>query len=673
MTTGKSIRGFSRLTGYSKSLVQRLVWAGKIEMDGKVIPDDVVARVMEEKAKYISLYEYACGHTTDKFRGKMASDRTQLKDYLEISDYFGVERIRYDKILMGTEQDLCYFKRSDIPHLEACLGDFFKGFGVAEKDKIDRLLKDSKDSHPVSCDLLDRYFFVAFPERPNTPACTQFVKAILDMPDVPQIRHKDFNKALKGSLSGTAKEYLVKYLNYCRERIDVNYGEVSLKQPPRKSVTAYSDMQYISIMHCVFNSDYIDKHKMIEKALDKPVWGETWLYISLYATCSWRAADVCRGWKYPGLYKDGVVIPGIDKNTLREDILHDRIPDETYEAVCRYCISGVDTSQRLPSKTADHNPYPLRVAITPELYTFFGLLTLIAEANMMTYGKGYMQDNKASEYQNKVNLKGFFGPEILIPLHGHNLQSRRLNKSYLQGIEKNARANGNDGLMASMVASYARNHTSLDTIKYYLQDHAWSGETAEMVIYYMMQRGVFGFLYYQTLLAAYPEVMQSLPMQQQNDLIAMMDVSPMDLELYEKDVLEATRTQEDFLSGNTDMVKRTLKAMLEISQDRGKAKDTGVYCLKRALKEACVHPEHGSCLANGCKYQVFTREGIIPLIQILKQYRDASVADLKARAVLAQVLLPRYKEVVNAVMREAGMAADDRKGIKQIMEDILDE
>ena len=126
------------------------------------------------------------------------------------------------------------------------------------------------------------------------------------------------------------------------------------------------------------------------------------------------------------------------------------------------------------------------------------------------------------------------------------------------------------------------------------------------------------------------------------------------------------------MGGNEHEILALLKDMFEISQGRGQSKHDGIYCTLRARNESCPHPEYSSCIAYGCPYLVFTRYGLVPLLEVLKEFKEmAESGDKKAASVLKQVLLPRYKNIINAIMRDTDMSQSDRNGIKSLMEDIL--
>ena len=669
--SGYKIAALSRESGHPKGLIDKKIWTGKIPFRDGLIPEATAKRILDEKTKYMSLQEYASRHVSERFAAK-STDREKLLFYLEDNGFFGVLHVGTEDVLMGVETDGVFLLRKDTNRLDQCLKDFFAGYGLTGRERIKGILAAAGGTCPETVRLLRDFIDATMFEQDDyPPSAVAFVRAMTALPDIRRLKTADVKACLQKEMSVAAKEYIVRFLAYCKGKVLVNYADVAIKSTPRRSIPSYSNETYRALMKCVFNAGYIHEHHMVEKALSNHLYAEAWLYIALFAACGWRAADVCRGWKYLRLHEREDVLFGIDKTTLHDDLLHDRIPDSVYEDVCRYCLSSVDVAGQLPRKTNLMDPPPLKAVIRPELATFYGMLTLIGESHMLRTGDGYMKPARAPEYQSKVTLRAFFGQEMIDILGGENLQSRRLNKAFLQGMEDAARKNGNSGLLSAMVAGYMRSHTSLDTITHYLRDHTMTGETAEMVLYFMMERGIFGHLYYQTLCLAYPEAVKKLPMEKQNELIALMDEKPLELEMKQAVTLEAYYIQEQFGQGKKEVVERAMLDMLEISQGRGKAKDDGLYCLKRARGEACIHPEYDSCLAGCCPYMVFTRAALIPLLEVLKSCMEKAKHDPKEEAVLKKVMIPFYQDIINGLMRRTKMSKEDRLGIKKIVEEVL--
>ena len=665
-----TIKEVMERTGYPKSLIDKKIFLDKITLVNRKISEESMTKILDEKTKFISLREFAISHSSDTFNGRSSADRKKLLEYFERNNFFSMRTFTYEEILMGEKPDVIFFLRRELEAHEADILPFFGTVNVPEEEKVRKMMLSSKD-HSVTLSLLYEYLDYSFREHSVTPCVTQFVGTLLEMPDLPDIDDKELKKSFKAGMSVRARNHLVSFLDFARSRENVQYSRMEIRKERGEGEPAYPDDIYLVIIHCIFNAGHIHTHQMIEKALDHYLYCEMWLYLALHMTCAWRAGDICTAWKYIHLSEREPEFLGINSETLYEDLLNDNIPDETYEAVCDYALVSVDLSGRMPSKTASCGPSALKAVIMPELKNFFGLLILIAESMMLRTGKGYMCSSRISSYQNRVNLEAFFGHEMTDALGGENIHTRRLTKAYLQGVEDAARQNGCSSLMVSLIASYARNHTSMDTVSFYLRDHALTGETAEMLVYYMLERGVFGFEAYQTLLCRYPEIMRELPMKMQNKLLAQLDINPFRIETEQSELLVQMNVHDQFLSGNDEYVMQVFRDMLAVTQGFGKAKDEGIHCLFRLRGQACPHPAYRSCLANGCRHLIFTRLGLIPLIEVMKEYYSRAKTDLKSRAVLKNVLQPRFRDLLNYAMQTSGMNKAERAGIKKILEEEL--
>lgn len=668
-----TIRKAAQLTGCRYTLLEKLVVEGRIILEDDKISLRDIERIVEENEKYISMYEYAIINTSERFNGEMAKDRNALLDILEENNFFGIQIIDPRNILTGNERDEVFFSRNDISVLDEKLAGFLGLFSLTESEKVKKLIKNTIGNSNTK-HFIEKYIHDKMYEQTITPSFTDFVRRVLLASDVYKLTDEEVKDVVHNEMTFETKKFILQWLSFVKKHHRTLYNTVKIKYKESESVPAYSMDTYFELARVFFNAKYIDEHDMIRKALDNHKYAEMWLYLTLYYACGWRAGDVCSGWRYLRLseHPDGCL--GVNVDTLYDDLLYDRIPDETYENVCKYSTGCIEISGQLASKNSDVGENPLLAVITEELYAFYGLVTLIAESHMVRTNEGYMKSSRTTEYQNRMNLYAFFGPDMRNILHNKNLQSRRLNKDFLQSVKNEGKRAGYGGILTSALASYARNHVNYDTIKVYLKDHNLTAETADIVIYFMAQRGVFGFELYQTLLTAYPEAMNKLTMKEQNEVIEQMNVSPLKIEEAQSGPLESEIIKDYFLQGRNDATFEMLKSMYAISQTKGKGKDLGIYCVKRASDEMCSFPEWKSCIANACPYLVFSKYGIIPLLEILKEFKmKENAGDKKAQTVLKKILVPRYLGIINRIIKEFHLDADERYGLKMLKTEVLNE
>ena len=153
----------------------------------------------------------------------------------------------------------------------------------------------------------------------------------------------------------------------------------------------------------------------------------------------------------------------------------------------------------------------------------------------------------------------------------------------------------------------------------------------------MLDRGVFGALIYAQLLTAFPDAFEKLSPREQTKVISILDCSAYDIEISAAALPAEIDLRRFFIEGNSEKAQEILHCMFEISQGKGRSKDAGIYCTKRALGFACVNPTFSSCIATLCPYSVFTESGIKTLVHVIKQYMT----------LFEKTGNPKYRAVVN--------------------------
>lgn len=666
-------KSFMTQTGLSRRNIERLIFNGKIVQEGALLRQSDADAIILERDTYIGFLEYAAMHNTERFHGNIKDCRNALLTEIELHDDYGLKLIRWDKLISGNEREELYFDRAAVPILDKKLSGFFANYGLSQSEIIEKCI-NSADGRIHTKKYLRNFLHEELVEQSLTETITAFVQIVMSAHDVVTLSDSDAADIIRQAPNNKCRDLIVEFLNYVFSQTHVKYGRIKRTYHLPEGKTAYDNDTYVALAKCIFNAEYIYDHHMIEKALSNHIYAEMWLYLALFYACGWRASDVCSGWRYLHLADHADGIFGIHKATLHDDLLNDRISDETYINVCRYAIGALEISGKIPSKTSEFHPSPLLAVITPELMTFYGMLTLIGDCLEMTTGDGYMQSHRTNDYQNRANLAHFFGSEILEILHFQNIQSKRLNKDYLQAVESSARSNGAGGMLASSIASYARNHTDLDTIRSYLHDHKMTGEDAATVLYFMMERGVFGWELYQTLITAYPEAMRQLSLKDQTEIIKIMNITPLQLEFSMSNLAVSEQIKHEYLYGSQSSAEKILKMMFTVTQNRGSAKDQGAYCMKRTAGEACVHPEWKSCLANCCPWLIFTKYGYWALLDILYNFQSRAMSgDKRAASILREYLIPRFQGIINHLIHETEMSSDDKRALQLMLEEKLNE
>ncbi len=665
-----TVEAASRFLGIRAAVLRDHIDSGGIEYTDGLITGSSVAAIRKQKEEYVSLREFLEAYDGGLFSSRKASDRAKYIEFLEEHRYFGIGVIPPEKFFFSVSgRDDFFIRRDDTEFLDYESRGFFEDFGVSEREKAERILAGSKGHGATRRCVKDYLAFMEDEENIYTPSLTDFVRIVFEIPDISIASDNDIIASIEAAETGRTKRFLADFFSYAASREMVKYHRLTLKKAESESLPAYTYEEFAHLAKLLFNTGYEREHRLTEKALDNSWYAEMWMFLACHYVCGWRSSDICSRWVYPNLKGESNPF-GICTGTLKEDILRGAIQDDVYENVAMYVIRRIEMAYNVPQKTGHGR---LRSEILPELRPFFGKLTLIAEYHHLVSGEGYMKSCRIYRYRNRINCRDFFGEEILKITGMRHISSRRLNKSYLQGLEQAARGNGNTVLVSHIIAAYARNHADADTTVVYLRDHGLTGETAGVVLFMMMQRGVFGADLYHALLAAYPDAFKSLSAREQTRLMEKIPLSAYELET-SGSVLAASEEIYGKLSrGDTKVPSETLKAMLEVARGRGRAKEEGIYCMRKALGLCCDHPLYESCIANLCPNHIFTAEGVPSLLRVLRDYtgKYRRTGNMKYAAALKKCIIPAFQEILNDVIR--GMADDEKGAVRKLIEEGLDE
>ena len=518
--------------GMKKSVLQYYITTGEIDSHDNRILLSVCNDIAEKRAKYIGLNEYIRTHKEESFDATKAQNRAKYIDFLEYEDYFGIDLITSEGMffLLPREEEL-YILRDDTEYIDFKSIPFFETFGFTEKQKVEKLISDNVGNSKT----IKRFKEYTEEKKSGeksifTPSYTEFADAVLSAEEITVITGEDIASLIENATHEAAKDYIVDFYKWVSDKETVKYNNITKKKKESNSVKAYPYEKYVYLAMFLFSQKYDDDNNLTEKALNDHVYAELWLFLSIHYVCGWRAADMCNCWVYLDL-KDSNNPFKINPEHIYDDIINNRIDDKTYTDIALYSIKKLELSFKLPHKTGKVAAGKLRTNITPELRVLFGKLILIGEHHHFTSGEGYMKSKRISLYCNWTRLRDFFGNEIIEVFGNNNISSRRLNKAYLQGIEDAARKEGETTLIAHIVASLARNHTNYKTVITYLKDHGLTGESADVVLYMMMQRGVMSVYLYKALITAFPEQFTKLTANEQTKIMEMIPVSPYELEV----------------------------------------------------------------------------------------------------------------------------------------------
>lgn len=359
---------------------------------------------------------------------------------------------------------------------------------------------------------------------------------------------------------------------------------------------AYSVREFSIMAYCIFNKDYWEREKLMEKACESSVYANLWAFLAMHFVCALRATDIER-LPMPELPVQG--------SRFRELILEEKIEDTG--AFAREMQIRLSYKPIRPSKTYIHANVPeIKIFIPTSLEKPVGTILAIAASHC----KEQKEKVFVKPERRIAIIRRFLGKTFSDALQGKNFASRRANKAYLQGIELVGDIDEASAPKGYMLAALARSHkggigTLPDITEVYLKDAAFSGYTPEFIAREMFERGVFGFVPHLLLETLEGKNYKSLSVEEQTVLIKEIGITPSGIEelvrLNDRSLIQAKEIVKSVVTG-----KEEIPLVLQrIASGNAVGKQEGALCLMLACGYTCCYPGHSACI--GCRYEIYTK------------------------------------------------------------------
>lgn len=468
-----------------------------------------------------------------------------------------------------------------------------------------------------------------------------FLYAKHDLPDFTQSELDRVTKAFETVplVDGACFSWMVEqvYQRYqCKFRKLPKFKQ-SVRSVIPKIKEAYTVEQYAAMAYCLFHPDYIAQQNVREKACDNAMMAEAWLYLSLHWICALRQSDLQ---KIPILS-----LPG-DAEMLLQQIKTNSLPDAVYEEILDRLAFQIQMHPWKPQKTHQYNVPNVKLFFPQSLKAHFGMLYLLV---LVHRELEHRQDKKLFRLPHTDLLLKFLGKTFVDQLDKGRFSSRAANKAFLQGIQQNTDQHPEIRITGYMMASLARSHKGkgqeLATVtEVYLRDAKFTDQSAEYFAKMMFDRGVLSFVPDLMLKIVYGSAYESLPLEDQTQLIQSLGIVPSQIEGLLMTSVQAMQQARTDVMGLLKMQSQPqiMERLIQISQGQAASKGDHSYCLRRALGQKC---DHVTCI--GCPYELQTRTGIYMLTQqyrhMMGQYRKANQTG-KAREAA------RYRRMIERVI-----------------------
>ena len=612
---------------------------------------------------YVPLTDYAARHASSVgslFRNTH-SDGHYLYQYMEVNHWFGLPH-------QGNGLETKVRFPAHFPEMDLWL----KAYGRSDSEKYDILCQALPEAnilamhwpeyvqrHPEismrsRLDCLD-YFASQKNSDPGTWSRDQMEAFILQA--ISELTQAGAKYVLDYILEQTANNPSLQNSSYTYQLVPHGITRPTHALPAE---------DYANLAWLVLSEEAAAEGHYIEKAAQNRLAAEMWLMVSLHFVCALRIPDLCR-----------LPVPetSLYATTLRDRVLNGdfsigECTDFVNSWLTRITLEGIT-----PSKTRRFTGVAaVSVSVPSCLYPMFGKILALAVSHLEP-GEPLL----SHAYITVRQATAFFGEGFRKYCgSGFFLSTRRMNKSYLQGVEHHADSQGNVNIKGYMLASVLRSHkvhygAISETTDAYLNDGDFVGVSPEIVAAEMFDRGIFGFIPC-LLLSQYDSEWHSLSLHDQTTVIQSLGIAPAGIERLATQLGHAHAAVKEVLASGfraKDSECNAVKALLErISRDQAPGKSPSNMCLRSAAELPCVSPEASSCMA--CSYALWTRVGIHVLLEEFERnLREAravvGVERLRLIRINEDYIMPAVQEILVSIRSIAG-GSDAGKGFLEMIQ-----
>jgi len=633
--------------------------AGKImaEKRGRQIVFEIAEkdRLISLRDTYVGFFHIAQNYLDENgtFRLNRRKCRDGLLDFVVESAWFGADAVPSESVFFADTRSEAYFVRKNDEHLLAShIRLWIASYGKSPEHKLALLLDRIQEHYPATGSLLRKFLKDEYPSD-HTAAwiLTDFLCHSLSH----EITQSD-DKALERTAARADNELPLNsarmfsaFLAYLRNKRKLGNGWTYQFQSRGESQEngAYPATAFLRMAYIIFNEDAWEIGRLKEKALRSEPCANLWLFVAAHFVCGWRGTDIVR-LPMPCLPCCGT--------TMREQLSSGGFDTDSllYEVEQRLLYAPMK-----PSKTKSYNVPELKLSTAESLRTPFGFILSVAASHHEDVRPGGAFIRRAGAF---TEIQNFFGNDFLLACESRGFNTRRANKSYLQGIE--ATADDSPGKPKGyMLAALARSHKGgygalPKTTEIYLRDARFSGYSPEFIAREMFERGVFSFIPALLLDMYEGGNKKRLPVAEQSKLIAEIGVSPSGLEglasTVQHALFKARKAVAEIMTRPLEMRGSVDSILQNIASGSAPGRQGGFLCLMTAAGYACTDPDRSCCI--GCGFEIYTKTILRLLLSEysrLLERKRASGEDEVARceAILKKAVLPAITEMLLSTER----------------------
>ncbi|MCM3671626.1 hypothetical protein M3181_21965 [Mesobacillus maritimus] len=460
-------------------------------------------------------------------------------------------------------------------------------------------------------------------------------------------------------------EFII-FLNDIQKKHKTNFtGKYTrkYKDPKNKQeVMPYSKEQFFRFGILLLNDTHDWYKDYLNKALEKRVYANTWLFCLLHYVCAWRASDLLQKIPFPSLPQNKKTREPMSADeffiTVKEGLFTEQMALEIVSDI-KMKIEFLNVK---PSKTSKSNP-PNLVWEIPESVIFrLGMLLGLCEAHRQKRSSANsLIVNKARTVETQAV---FFGEDFIDIFKGNAFINSRGNKTFeiLMAKKADEEQLGSGYIIASVARSHKFTPGRLSNTTSIYLDYFGELTGSEVLLRELFERGVCSFVPYLLLktLQGEEQVQQLAPNEQTaaiNTLIPYSD-SPYDIEMlvktYNDVMIRAKREVEKVIEHYTENEKTDkdgiYKFLDRIACGTSAAKQKNMNCISVAKGLGCLYPSRKDCI--GCGQEIYLKTSLHVLgkkiRKLIERTENSKTINekVKSQLISQKVLKPILNDIV---------------------------
>lgn len=596
-------------------------------------------------------------HLADEYGVERESFRQEATRFIVSNHWFGA----HPEIKKGG----VYIEESIFLQIEDKLDEFCKHYGEEDDDKAAYLTEKMSKSMPQTAKLLRKYAADSGMEQEVLVRLTDFL--LYDLPgELHELNDNEVSTLVDDAFDALPKVYgdiLTDFINWTETKTRTMYRGIYTMSPysdREEASSAYDPHNYLKILYCLYNPEYIDDNAMYQQAARSKNYVDTWLFLALHFLCALRTTDLIRI-PHPRL-------PNRPENILKQ-VEEGTFPSDNARATLYSIVWRLDALQLTPHKTEGvQGVSSIKFHVPESVEEHVGTLFAVAEAHFQLSGGKADQPliRVISRYE---QISRYMGEDIGDLFLESNFRTRSANKSYLQmiylltddilGINDEFRVKGY--LLAALARSHKGSYGSFaEMTSTYLKDAKMNGYTPELVAREMFERGVLSSVASMLLKMVGGETYAKLPVESQTKVVKDLDMSPADIErsvgIMQSNMKRSLSIAKEFYQHKTK--EEILDALHHIGNGEASSKCDGCMCLITAMGSMCPYKNQQNCVA--CEYEIGTKTTLYIMLdetkRLLKIYQtsDSELERKRSKAIARDVIAPAINELLRMVKEQYG-------------------